>query len=185
MLKLPLIGVILYCGMFSLKGIGGENQVDPALKAQIGEEAPNFLLKDVHVGKERKSFYLEDLKGKVVILEYWGPFCGPCIKAFPHINRLIETFKDQPVCFISIADRGYEGCKSVLKRNRLNSWQVFDVTLFDPFGVNAVPRTIIIDKNGKVAAYTNPKKLDEKMIRRVLAGKLIGSHYKASEFPKE
>ena len=170
--------ITLLCLGFSIAGIAA----DRALAVQVGEQAPSLTFTDVHVDGGKKTFNLSDLKGKVVVLEYWGPFCGPCIKAFPHINQLVETFKNEDVRFISIADQGYAGCKKVLARHPLKTWQVFDVALFTPFWVNAMPRTIIIGKDGTVAAYTTPKKLTEKVLRRVLKGEKTASHYNKSDF---
>ena len=46
---------------------------------------------------------LDSLKGKVVVLEFWTTWCGPCVAAIPHLNELSEKYADKPVQFIAIS----------------------------------------------------------------------------------
>ena len=59
----------------------------------VGAIAPDFLMKDV-AGKDVR---LSDFKGKVVILDFWATWCGPCISSFPHTQEIAAKYKDQDV----------------------------------------------------------------------------------------
>ncbi len=59
----------------------------------VGALAPDFLMKDV-AGKDVR---LSDFKGKVVILDFWATWCGPCISSFPHTQEIAAKYKDQDV----------------------------------------------------------------------------------------
>lgn len=160
---------------------------DPALHIQIGEPMPDFKFMDVRNAPKDFEVTREALKGKVVVLDFWGPFCAPCLSLFPHMNNLHETFKDKGVVFVAIADQPFDRCKPKLKKHPLNFIQVFDINFvaFKAFGVAALPRTVIIGKDGKVAAYTRPGRINGEVLEAALAGKPIDSFYRASEFQKK
>src|SRR5881396_890266 len=62
------------------------------------------------------------LKGKVVVLEFWATWCGPCIAAIPHLNELADHFKDKPVQFIAITDEEEKVVAPFLKRKPIHAW---------------------------------------------------------------
>lgn len=160
---------------------------DPALHIQIGEPMPDFKFLDVRNAPEDFEVTREALKGKVVVLDFWGPFCAPCLSLFPHMNNMHEKFKDKGVVFVAIADQPFDRCEPKLKKHPLNFIQVFDINFaaFKAFGVSALPRTVIIGKDGNVAAYTRPGRINTEVLEAVLAGKPIDSFYRASEFQRK
>ena len=72
---------------------GGPPAAPKAAILAVGAVAPDFLMKDV-AGKEVR---LADFKGKVVILDFWATWCGPCIASMPHTQELAAKYKDQDV----------------------------------------------------------------------------------------
>ena len=95
-----MVGALLVMVASVVSATEGGAKKDPALRIQIGEPMPALELEDVRGAPEGQHFTPEALKGKVVILEFWGPFCVPCIKAFPHVNKLVKTLRIGP------SDRG-------------------------------------------------------------------------------
>lgn len=56
----------------------------------VGEKVPSFKTKTI----DGKNFSIDDLEGKLVLLEFWGTWCGPCRKQMPELSKLYRTYKD-------------------------------------------------------------------------------------------
>ena len=66
--------------------------------ALVGKPAPDFTL-DLLGGK---TFHLADAKGRIVVLDFWATWCGPCLQAMPQVERVSEEFKDQGVQLVAV-----------------------------------------------------------------------------------
>ena len=141
---------------------------------KIGDVPPPLTLSETIQGPSLNKISWDKLKGKVIVLEFWNTSCGPCVKAIPHWNELVETFKKKPVVFISISDDNGDYLKTFLKRKPIRGWVVlegpFDQTQ-TAFGLQGWPHTVIVDASGKVAAITHPALLKSVNLEEVLAGK--------------
>jgi thiol-disulfide isomerase/thioredoxin len=90
----------------------------PALRQLESKPAPVLTVKD-WIGEPRR---LEDLAGKVVIVDFWATWCGPCMKALPKNIELQEQYRDCGVVFLGVHDgrRGHERMASVAERQKIN-----------------------------------------------------------------
>jgi len=115
------------------------------------------------------------LHGKVVVLEFWATWCGPCVAAIPHLNELADKFKDQPVQFIAITAEDEATIKPFLAKRPIHAWVALDTNraMNTAYGIRAIPHTVILGKDGKIAAITYPAMLTEKHIHDLLAGKKV------------
>ncbi len=104
-----------------------------------------------------KNISLADYKGKVVMLDFWATWCGPCMQAIPAVQRLSEEFKDQPVAIIGV-NRDKPGDESkvqrTIERKQLTFHQAMDAKgdIAKTYKISAIPALIIIDKDGVVRA---------------------------------
>ncbi len=117
----------------------------------------------------------EALRGKVVVLEFWATWCGPCIVHFPNLNELADRFKGKPVQFISITEESREVVERFLKRREIKSWVGLDTdrSVFRALRVAGIPQTVIIDTEGRIAALTSPEQVTEQVLRDLLAGETV------------
>jgi thiol-disulfide isomerase/thioredoxin/Tfp pilus assembly protein PilF len=96
---------------------------------------------------------LDDLQGKVVLLDFWATWCGPCREALPHMKKLAKNFEGQPLVVLSISlDQDEEKWKDFIAKNGM-TWPQYRDGYFDGpvsrlFSVNAIPHTFTIDADG-------------------------------------
>lgn len=142
----------------------------PVIK--VGDAAPPFSMEELLKAPENFDGKLESLRGKIVVLEFWATWCGPCREAIPHLNELVEKYKQKPVQFISITDEEEWRVKKYLKYvTAISGWIGLDTdgSMNKAYGISYIPRTILIDQEGKIAAITYPFSLDSQMLDKLLA----------------
>jgi thiol-disulfide isomerase/thioredoxin len=96
---------------------------------------------------------LDDLTGKVVLLDFWATWCGPCREALPHIREIAKKFQGQPLVVLSISlDTDEQKWKQFVAKNEMTWLQYRDDGFTGPiakgFGVQAIPHTFTIDADG-------------------------------------
>ncbi len=138
-----------------------------------GEPAPQLTLSGLLNAPVRELKSLEELKDKVVVLEFWATWCEPCVENIPHINELAEKFKDKPVVFISVTDESADDVSEFMKRMPLKSWVAPDApaSVFKSYRVFGLPHTVLIGRDLKVAAITYPTSVTEAVINDMLDGR--------------
>ena len=114
---------------------------------------------------ENKKVYLDDFKGKWILINYWADWCPPCIKEIPELNKLNSQFGDQVSVFLFNFDRleGNELKKQLLKIKAEIPSLISDPQLIYNYDVpDALPVTFIIDKKGKLSmTLKGPQTLEE------------------------
>jgi cytochrome c biogenesis protein CcmG/thiol:disulfide interchange protein DsbE len=124
----------------------------PVKPDQDRHQAPDFALKDVN----GQTVRLSDYRGKVVLLDFWATWCGPCEIEIPWFMDLERRNKDKgfAVLGVSMDDDGWESVKPFLSKLGVN----YRVVIGDSEtaqlygGVDALPTTFLIDRDGKIAA---------------------------------
>jgi thiol-disulfide isomerase/thioredoxin len=121
-----------------------------------------------------KPVTLASLKGKIVVLDFWATWCGPCIASIPHNNELAAKYKDQGVVFIGVCHpRGVEKMAETVRQHGLKYPTAKDPrgATIKAYGVNSYPDYYIIDQKGilRVADCQNDKV--EEVIGKLLAEK--------------
>ena len=115
-------------------------------------EAPDFTLKDA----DGKTVHLSDYKGKVVLLDFWATWCGPCRIEIPWFMEIERQNKDKgfEVLGVAMDDEGWEAVKPFLTEMKMNYRVVVgnDDIARKYGGVDALPTTFLIDREGKIAA---------------------------------
>lgn len=136
-----------------LDGCKSPSTVKAAVKAgKDRKKAPDFELKD----STGKSVKLSDYKGKVVLLNFWATWCGPCKIEIPWFMEFEQQFKDRgfAVVGVSMDEDGWGAVKPYLEDHKVNYRVLLgNDALSDLYGgVESLPTTFLIDREGRVAA---------------------------------
>jgi thiol-disulfide isomerase/thioredoxin len=96
---------------------------------------------------------LDDLQGKVVLIDFWATWCAPCREALPHMRELVKKFRDEPLLVLSVSlDEDEQKWKDFIEKNEMTWPQYRDGGFKGPisrsFAVEAIPHTFTIDVDG-------------------------------------
>lgn len=126
----------------------------------IGTDAPEWDISQWSDGKPRK---LADFRGKVVVLDFWGTWCGPCVRMLPVMKQLEERFADRDVVLLGIHSAGTDMSliRRFLEQNNCplptgldaGGDKVHGATVL-AYAVNLYPTLMIVDREGKIAFNT-------------------------------
>lgn len=111
----------------------------------IGKPVPAFQLKDIN----EKTWRSDELKDKVLIINFWFTTCKPCIQEMPHLNELVKQNKDNPVIFIAPAPENETQVKKFLKKYTFD-YNIVPASLdyITASKIESFPTHLVIDKNG-------------------------------------
>jgi thiol-disulfide isomerase/thioredoxin len=130
---------------------GGASGRTPGTEsALVGKPAPDFELE--LLGGEK--FRVSACKGRVVVLDFWATWCGPCIQAMPQVERVAQEFRDRGVQLVAVnLQEAPDRITAMLERHKLSPAVALDRNgaVAEKYGANAIPQTVIIDRDGNVA----------------------------------
>ncbi|MDX1684657.1 MAG: TlpA disulfide reductase family protein [Saprospiraceae bacterium] len=166
-------------------------QEKQSAKIKIGEEAPDIKLPD----PDGKMYSLSDLEGKVVLLDFWASWCRPCRRANPHVVEIYNKYKSEGFTVFSVSLDGLDErtkrrfsdpnqvqarlenskqrwVQAIEQDNLQWDYHVSDLKKWDcapaqDYGVRSIPRTFLIDREGKIAAI-NPRYNLEEEVQKLL-----------------
>jgi peroxiredoxin len=144
----PLILLIL----LAYPAYSEERDLFSKLKIQsiVDKKAPDFCLE----GLNGEKVQLKALKGRIIFLNFWATWCGPCKKEMPSMEVLYQQFKERNFVFLTISldFGGQEPVRKFIENHRYQFPVLLDSSgkTLDLFEINKIPTTLIIDKNGKM-----------------------------------
>ena len=160
-------------------------------KIKVGQPAPDIKLPS----PDGQEYALSDLKGKIVLIDFWASWCGPCRRANPHVVETYKKYKDQGFTVYSVSLDGIDSrtraryknaeqveqqmnnqkkrwTDAIAKDNLIWNYHVSDLKKWESgaareYGVSSIPKTFLIDRDGMIAAV-NPRNNLEQQLKRLL-----------------
>jgi thiol-disulfide isomerase/thioredoxin len=129
----------------------------PKRGVDVGDFAPDMVLVDTNGVKSTVSF--KDFKGKVVLLDFWASWCGPCRKENPNVVKAYQEYKSKGFTIVSISLDENVGAwkKAILKdgliwKSHFSDLKGWSSTAAKTYKVNSIPNTFLIGPDGKIVA---------------------------------
>jgi uncharacterized protein (TIGR03435 family) len=138
-----------------------------------GQPAPTLNFTQLYGAPDGTKTDWASLHGKVVVLEFWATWCAPCIAEIPHLNEFATSLAGNNVQFISVDDEDPAVVKDFIAKKHMEGWVGIGKSVFDNYGVQARPTTIVIDTQGHIAATMNPQQLVKDQLIALAAGKPV------------
>ena len=147
------LGVLGLCGaVWAMWGLPHGLMRTEAGRPLMGQPAPNFRL----ALPDGSTLTLEELRGQVTVVNFWGSWCPPCQEELPALRTVWEAYREHPVTLVGIA---YEDEEAAV-RAALDEYGIMYPVGLDAgeriarqFGVTGVPETFVIDADGNVAFW--------------------------------
>lgn len=124
-----------------------------------GRPAPGFSYSSI----SGKQVTLESFKGKVVYIDVWATWCGPCLKELPYLERLQNEMKTKDFMFLSISiDQDNNAWRNMVSDKKMKGVQLFannawSSTVVSDYLISGIPRFIIIGKDGNIINSNAPR----------------------------
>ncbi len=128
-------------------------------KLEPGNPAPDFAFESL----DGDTLGMSDFLGRVVYIDVWATWCGPCIGEHPYLEELQEEFKDENVTFVSVSiDNTKEPWEKMVHKKQLGGVHLYapggwKAQIMESYMINGIPRFILVDQEGNIVSSDAPR----------------------------
>jgi len=160
------VSTIVLCLLFSQIIFGQKSEIEAKVEGLNANLIQGDKLVDYNL--------INQSKNKIVIIEFWETWCGPCLEAMHHLKNLKDKYPND-LKIICISSDDYSKTVNFIKENPYSFDFVFDgqKKFSAIFPHSGIPHTIVIDKNGKIQVETLPAYLTDNHIHQLIMGESI------------
>ncbi len=163
---------------------GGESQQEaaPAAKSAFPPIAGQVSANDLR-GKKGPPIKVgqwltsePSTEGKVVMVEFWATWCGPCLRSIPHLNKLHDRHREKMV-IIGVSDEDAATVRAFMQKTRFNYTVAIDQrrTIINAVKPRGIPHTIIMSPDGIVRWQGNPLSLEDRTVEQIINASNVGA----------
>ena len=162
LLALLLVGAIVYF-----------NFIDKPTESEVGAEVGDSCFAYDLETLDGKTLNIEDLRGKTLVINFWGTWCGPCKEELPHFNEAAALYDGEVVIITVHTSQSREEAPDYVEKNYPDSKMVFvydtedDLYFYNLGGTSYWPRTVVVDKNGKITYTVDGKLSYEELVAEI------------------
>lgn len=142
-------------------------QTDPPT---LGNVCPDFTMSVITANGSEKNITLKELRGKILIIEFWATYCSPCIPSLKHFDKLQAQFGNA-VKFVAISEENRDKVDAFIAKRgfkHISFAMDWGRKLNDMFYHHFIPHTVVIDQEGVVRAFTSPDEVDQFVIGKMI-----------------
>jgi thiol-disulfide isomerase/thioredoxin len=149
--------------------------IEKILAVAVGKEAPDIKLPT----PEGKELSLSSFRGKLVLVDFWASWCGPCRTEMPNVVKVYKKYHDKNFEIFGVSlDQDMNRWVEAIKSDGITWPQVSDLKYWNSevvrtYGIDGIPFTVLVDKDGKIIAKGLRGVELEKAIENVLSGKSV------------
>lgn len=143
-----------------------------AARLAEGQVAPEFSFP---TPDGKKSYGPQDFKGKILVLDFWASWCGPCRQEIPHLKEAYQAFSGKDVVFLSVSiDKDEAAWRKAMKEENMPWLQVrapkAGKDVMEQYQFSGIPYIVVLDKEGRIVAKNLRGKALDKKLEELLSG---------------